>query len=388
MQRWLFLACLVLVTIPITGCPTGNTGGKKIALVWDWPVYPENDYRIDSRVLELYDYNGKYHLGEDWNRIPQSGEDGDVDFGDSILAPAYGRVYSIRDTEDKDSWGKVIQLEHPMPDGSKAYSVFAHLEDILVVQNQEVYLGDQIGTIGNANGFYNQIDNGSSAHLHFEIRRIPWVLGDELGRGYIQRVTPEAVQDIRSPSLFIAMRQAVETIKLSKSGTTFSPTVMTGDTLVSFEYQGQFAGWSQAFENGWIDWPEVNDGGWHQGVFIFHPDYDYRIKAKKSGVKMHLNQPDWDNEVVERDAALADFIAFGLMPDAHISEIFPDTLDTNDRPSGTGPGKYQSIDVKTDYGRFKLYRGYDPSAPLSRILFFEESSGFGLTAQFWGTVNY
>jgi len=386
MQKWLFLACLVLVVILITGCPVGSTGGKNIALVWDWPVFPEDDYRIDSRVLELF--KGKYHLGEDRNRIPQSGENGDVDLGDSIFAPAYGWVYNIRNTEEKDSWGKVLQLEHPMPDGSKVYSVFAHLEEIKVGPGAEVYPGNEIGTIGNANGYYNPTDNNSSAHLHFEIRRVPWVLGDELGHGYIEHVTPDAVQDIRSPSLFIAMRQSVETIKLSKSGTTFRPAVMTGDTLVSFEYQGQFAGWSQAFEDGWIGWPEVNDGGWHQGVFIFHPDYDYRIKAKKSGVKMHLNQPDWNNKAVERDAALADFIALGLMPDAHINEIFPDTLDTNDKPSGVGPGEYQSVDVDTDYGCFKLYRGYDPSAPLSRILFFDDSSGPGLTAQFWSTVNY
>ena len=387
MKQWLFWSCLFVVVLLVVGCPSTTSNVKKVALEWDVPVSSEDNYNIDeNHFLELNYLNNKFthHLGEDWN----GAGGGNTDRGDPVLAPAYGKVYSIRDVQEKDPWGKVIQIEHPMPNGSKTYSTMAHLGTILVSQDEEVYKGDQIGTIGDANGYYNPVDNNSYAHLHFEIRKTPWVQGNELGRGYLEHIYPSQVQHLRSPSLFIKLRQKIDPIRLSRGNTYFTTEVMTGNSLVSFEYNGRFAGWYQAVEDGWVEFPQISNSGWQAVPFIFHPDYDYRIKAKKSGITMYLGQPDWDHPAVKRDTALADFIALGLFPESYITEVFPDTLDLHDQPAGTEPGEWQSIEVATDYGQFKLYRGYDPNVPLGRVLFFEPNSGLGLTANFWGTTNY
>lgn len=378
MKQWLCVTLLCLVAGLLPGCPIGGNGGSsKIADQWRVPVESEGDYdATENPIFGLY--KGKYHLGEDWNKKDYN------DFGKPVLSPAYGLVYKI-DLGSHQDWGQVLQLKHPMPDGSVVYSVYAHLETIdqkILEGKEEIHQGDPIGTIGDADGEY-------SPHLHFEIRRTPWVLGDYLGWGYLSRVTPAEVQHLRSPSLFIKMRQRVDEIALSRNSyKNFRTGVMTGDSLISFEYQGQFAGWYQAWEDGWVDLPEINESGWHSVPFIFHPDYQYRIKAKKSEVKMHLCQPDWDHPAVKRDAALADFIALGLFPESYITEVFPDTLNLHDQPAGAEPGEWQSIEVATDYGRFKLYRGYDPTAPLWRVLFFEPDSGLGITANFGGTSDY
>jgi len=384
MKQWLFWSCLFVVMFLVIGCPPITSNVKKVALEWDVPVEPEGGYNIkENPFLGLY--NGKYHVGEDWN----SNGGGNTDFDKPVFAVAYGIVVTIRNIDYPDSWGKVVQIEHPMPDGSKVYTVYAHLEEIdqeilKKGKGKELHPSDPVGTIGDANGYY------SSSHLHFEVRdsEKPWDPSDELGHGYLEYIYPSQVQHLRSPSLFIKLRQKIDPIRLSRGNTYFTTEVMTGNSLVSFEYNGRFAGWYQAVEDGWVEFPQISNSGWQAVPFIFHPDYDYRIKAKKSGITMYLGQPDWDHPAVKRDTALADFIALGLFPESYITEVFPDTLDLHDQPAGTEPGEWQSIEVATDYGRFKLYRGYDPNVPLGRVLFFEPDSGLGLTANLGGTNNY
>ena len=113
------------------------------------------------------------HLGDDLNGI--GGENSDL--GDPVYAVADGQVLFAE--EAGPGWGKVIIVLHAYEEnGERKYvqSYYGHAETILVQPKQNVRRGEQIATIGNADGKY-------WAHLHFEMREF---LTPFIGPGYRQ----------------------------------------------------------------------------------------------------------------------------------------------------------------------------------------------------------
>lgn len=111
------------------------------------------------------------HLGDDWNGVGG----GNTDFGDPVFAAAAGEV--MESSQFFGGWGKVVIVRHRVQSakGTKYYeSLYGHLDSISVASGQQLSRGDQIGTIGNAEGIY-------LAHLHFEIRDS---VGMDIGPGY------------------------------------------------------------------------------------------------------------------------------------------------------------------------------------------------------------
>ena len=108
------------------------------------------------------------HLGDDLNGI--GGENSDL--GDPVFAAGAGKV--VYSGVPGPGWGNMLILVHRVPQadapgGFAVYqTVYAHLEKILVHPDQLVQRGDQIGTVGTANGQY-------LAHLHFEVRIGPYI---------------------------------------------------------------------------------------------------------------------------------------------------------------------------------------------------------------------
>ncbi len=145
-----------------------TSDGVPISDGFDYPVGPRGNnvdvfktYKIDTVLVDDYYYQQlKYwHPGEDWNG--KGG--GDTDLGDPIYAVSNGKViefghYSV--------WGNVVLLEHALPDNSRIWSQYAHLQKIMVAQvGQNVTRGQQIGAMGKGD------NNRYIAHLHFEIRK-------------------------------------------------------------------------------------------------------------------------------------------------------------------------------------------------------------------------
>ncbi|MGH6923416.1 MAG: M23 family metallopeptidase [Propylenella sp.] len=125
-----------------------------------------------SATSQLYEWVGtangsvvnKYHLGEDWNG--KCG--GSTDKGAPVYTVAEGVVIDYDNVGTKDSYGKSIKIRHTLTDGTRLDVVYMHLEAILtnnVVKGNLLGSGVQIGTLGDANGFY-----AGAAHLHFEGR--------------------------------------------------------------------------------------------------------------------------------------------------------------------------------------------------------------------------
>ena len=146
----------------------------------DTMVYPlanSFDFRVGKPDANGY-YNAQaftknYHLGDDWNAVTG----GNSDLGHPIYAIANGIVTEAKD--EGGGWGNVIRIEHHIPNENKVESLYAHCLENMVQKGDIIKKGQQIATIGNANGAY-------LAHLHFEIRSI---VGMPLGAGYSQDTT-------------------------------------------------------------------------------------------------------------------------------------------------------------------------------------------------------
>jgi hypothetical protein len=126
------------------------------AMRFDFPLGSENG----AMSYDATPFTQNHHLGSDLNGI--GGENSDL--GDPIYCIANGRVLLARD--GGPGWGNVIIVLHAYIDnGERKYvqSYYGHVDQILVHADEDVHRGQQIATVGTANGRY-------FAHLHFEMR--------------------------------------------------------------------------------------------------------------------------------------------------------------------------------------------------------------------------
>lgn len=124
-----------------------------IAHRFDFPVGIPNA----SGYYNAQKFQENEHLGDDWNAVTG----GNSDLGDPIHSIATGYVKDA--TNYGWGWGNVIRILHQLPNGNQYESLYAHCDTMLVQPGTWIERGEQIGTIGNANGAY-------LAHLHLEIR--------------------------------------------------------------------------------------------------------------------------------------------------------------------------------------------------------------------------
>ena len=110
------------------------------------------------------------HLGEDWSTAK-----GDAAKGEPVYSIADGWVSVSQDFEN--AWGKAVFICYRLPEGrwpSFVEVMYAQLATTDVQAGQFVKRGQQIGTVGNANGTY-------LAHLHWEVRQ---TVGLGVGPGF------------------------------------------------------------------------------------------------------------------------------------------------------------------------------------------------------------
>jgi hypothetical protein len=141
-----------------------------LATRFDFPLGNENG----AFAYNAQRFTENHHLGDDLNGI--GGENSDL--GDPIYAVADGRVLLARD--GGPGWGNVIIVLHAIEEnGQRRYveSYYAHCDELLVRPEQQIHRGQQIATVGTANGRY-------FAHLHFEIREF---MTPFIGPGYREK---------------------------------------------------------------------------------------------------------------------------------------------------------------------------------------------------------
>lgn len=152
-----------------------------------WAISPYDHFFFKRAIgvnsvnwpLANYRYGGMFP-GTDFIH---TGIDIDAPLGTPILAAADGKVlwagygvYSGK-VDSNDPYGLAVTVEHDFGyQGKQLYTIYAHMDKILVEPGQRVKAGDQLGLVG---------DTGltTGPHLHFEVR---WK-----GNYFISTVNPE-----------------------------------------------------------------------------------------------------------------------------------------------------------------------------------------------------
>ena len=146
--------------------------GVPICDGFEFPVGARGDnadvyatHKVDSILVDegYFKSFSVWHPGEDWNG--RGG--GDTDLGDPIYAIAHGKVIGFG--YYPQSWGNLVLIEHALPDNTRVWSQYAHLQKIMVNQvGQKVTRGQQIGTMGKGAKTDKFPQGRWIAHLHFE----------------------------------------------------------------------------------------------------------------------------------------------------------------------------------------------------------------------------
>ncbi len=184
-----------------------------LATRFDFPLGSEHG----ALAYNAQRFTENHHLGDDLNGI--GGENSDL--GDPIYAVADGRVLLARDAgsgwgnviirvllarDAGSGWGNVIIILHAIEEnGARRYvqSYYGHCDEILVAAGNDVRRGQQIATVGTANGQY-------FAHLHFEMREF---ITPFIGPGY-----REKTDGWLNPSDFIAKHRGAPEDDVGRTG--------------------------------------------------------------------------------------------------------------------------------------------------------------------------
>jgi murein DD-endopeptidase MepM/ murein hydrolase activator NlpD len=88
-----------------------------------------------------------------------TGVDISSEIGTPVVAAAIGKVTKVNQKNDKTGYGNYIEITHP----NNISTLYGHLSEILVKENQVLQKGEIIGLVG---------DSGRSTgpHLHFEVQ--------------------------------------------------------------------------------------------------------------------------------------------------------------------------------------------------------------------------
>ncbi len=169
-----FPGFFLVVLMIFVSCDTSNSENKNIikkppverkankSVIYKKEYIADSfDYPVGKPNAKGY-YNAQKfgvnaHLGDDWNAVTG----GNSDLGHPMYAVANGYVKFAEDI--KGGWGKIIRIDHKLPDGQMVESFYAHCDEMFVQAGDWIKKGHKIGTIGNADGQYY-------AHLHFEMR--------------------------------------------------------------------------------------------------------------------------------------------------------------------------------------------------------------------------
>jgi hypothetical protein len=100
-----------------------------------------------------------FHPGTDMNK---DGTSYDKDLNEPVYAAADGVVVEAAWFA---MWGNLIMVEHSFADGTKVWTVYAHLSTMAVKKGSPVVRRQFIGQVGKGDGTL-------FAHLHFEVRKL------------------------------------------------------------------------------------------------------------------------------------------------------------------------------------------------------------------------
>lgn len=167
--------------IPVTPEFSVPPAGLRAISAWRPPVYPvpwvpsPQDHFYFSNPIAAYDIKGAfspYSYGDVFfENVVHAGVDIPGEIGTPILAAGAGKViyagqgvYRGGNNILDDPYGKAVVIEHSFKyQGEALYSLYAHLDEILVKVDESVQSGQMLGLMGSTG-------KTTGPHLHFEVR--------------------------------------------------------------------------------------------------------------------------------------------------------------------------------------------------------------------------
>jgi murein DD-endopeptidase MepM/ murein hydrolase activator NlpD len=158
------------------GAPQRDPADLERAIVSLWseggfdpPVGTEEERRGTEvwppRWSDATPYLKRYTFGDPPREAIHTGADlnlpGDADNNRPVYACAAGTVTFAR-LVGSSTWGRLVVIRHPLPDGRIVHSRYGHLRQLHVVEGEQVHRGQQLGTIGGD-------EYGVANHLHFDV---------------------------------------------------------------------------------------------------------------------------------------------------------------------------------------------------------------------------
>lgn len=307
-----------------------TSDGVPISDGFDFPVGPRGEnvdvlktHKVDTTLadpgyMKLF---GVWHPGEDWNG--RGG--GDTDLGDPIYAISHGRVAEFG--YYPPSWGNIILLEHALPDGTRVWSQYAHLEQMRVNQvGQKVQRGQQIGTMGKGAKTDKYPQGRWIAHLHFEIRRNKLPIGNwtpmvrDKAAVLANYFNPTPFINARRPQKFAQTAHAISRIQLvvdsqrtDRKAGLFRKARVEHWYQAPFGFQGAML-WTYAsaeVEANWAEWrPNLPKAGQWE-VWVFIPE----SHATTTNARYRIVHADGQTEVaVNQSKYFNDWVLLGTFP--------------------------------------------------------------------------
>lgn len=170
--------------------------------VWVHPTVYTGEYPHGFNGFTYLDWDSNskvYHPGDDYNF-----GGGDDDLGKPVVASSSGVV--VHTSEMTTGYGKIVVLKHTLGynlrrlikevykiDTQELYSIYAHLNDIVVATGNEVVSGAIVGHVGKSG-------NSKTSHLHFEIYAPIGELGTKDWRFYPIGWSKEKIQQYWLPA--------------------------------------------------------------------------------------------------------------------------------------------------------------------------------------------
>jgi hypothetical protein len=298
--------------------------GVPISDGFEFPVGPRGDkvdvfqtHKIDATLADpgYYKSFGVWHPGEDWNG--RGG--GDTDLGDPIYAISSGRVAEFGNYPP--SWGNIVLLEHALPDGTRIWSQYAHLDRIMVSHvGQKVKRGQQIGTMGKGAKTAQYPQGRWIAHLHFEIRRANLPIGNwtpmvrDKGAVMANYYSPTPFINTRRPWNFAQTAQATSRIQVVVDSQRTDPKAGRFrkanvdhwySAPVGFQGTMLWTYSSTAVEANWAEWRPILPKECQWQVWVYIPENyattanaQYRVVHANGQAEVSVNQSKYFNDWV------------------------------------------------------------------------------------------
>jgi murein DD-endopeptidase MepM/ murein hydrolase activator NlpD len=137
--------------------------GSRIIIPHGQPLR-KNNYvsRWTGDFLDLGNYFKAPTTGWNWGQLHDyNAVDIANQCGTPVYAAAEGLVLETNNSGWNDGYGNYVKIEHP----NKTYTLYAHLNKILIDEGKYVLQGAEIGLMGNTGNTHGP----TGCHLHFEI---------------------------------------------------------------------------------------------------------------------------------------------------------------------------------------------------------------------------